>query len=121
MARITATTVLRQMFQDGVSLSAFFNAEGAAAGRTSELDSGQSDIGKAKAGQVSLFGLRPVSLGEKLQHLKQMIAKGKVSIPSHVSLESIRNELKKPEHDGLGVKEMVSVLTEKKLLALKSP
>ncbi len=115
---------LRKLFDEGFSLSALFNGcQGKFNRNTADrLNSAQSDSEQAKTGQVSAFGLRPYTLEEKLQTLKRMIAKGKIALPARVSLAMVKHELKKPENDGLGINEMVSVLKEKKLLqAIKVP
>ncbi len=119
MARSSATSALRKMFDEGVSLSSMFNAERAGLGQNvaEQMKSGQSAAGQAKAGQVSAVGLRPLTLEEKLHTLKQMLAKGKIKLANRVSLDTVRHEMQKPENNGLGINELVEVLTKKKLLA----
>jgi len=70
---------------------------------------------RSTAGRVSEVGLRPYSLEEKLLQLKRMMARGEVALSAHVSMDTIRHELQKPEHDGLGVRQMAAVLDAKKL------
>lgn len=103
---------IRRLFQEGVSLSGAFNAE--VPRGTAEHDSGQR-AGQSNVGQISEVGLRPYSLEEKLLQLKRMIARGDVALSAQVSMETIRHELQRPEHDGLGVRQMAAVLEAKKL------
>ncbi|MBU6474920.1 MAG: hypothetical protein KGL10_07240 [Alphaproteobacteria bacterium] len=116
-------SALRKLFDNGVSLSALFNAEQGGFGRgvSDRLNSARSNGEQAKTGQVSAFGLRPYTLEEKFQALKRMIARGKIALTARVSLDMVKHELKKPENDGLGVQEMVAALKEKKLLQMKTP
>ena len=65
---------------------------------------------------MSVLGLRPITLAEKLVTLKMMIAKGQIALSARVSMDTIKHELQKPEHDGLGISQIVNVLKEKKLV-----
>ena len=108
-------SALRRLLSGSVSLSGLFNSE--AGNDASELRSGeQLGSGQSNAGRMGTMRLRPYSLEEKLMALKRMIAKGEIAFSARVSMDMIKSELKKPEHDGLGVKQMAAVLEEKRLV-----
>ncbi len=114
---------LRKLLASGVSLAALFNEGqgGRGPAGSDRLNSARANSEQAATGQAGVFVLRPYTLEEKLYSLKKMVLKGKISLGARVTFDMLKHELKKPENDGLGVREMVEHLKEKKLLQAYKP
>lgn len=105
------------MLHEGSPLTLAFNLRGGFADAANALLGSASAASTASnAGQVSLFGLKPVTLEQKFQQLKAMIRRGQIALAAGVSLETVKYEMSKPENDGLSAKDMASRLAMKKML-----
>lgn len=106
------------MIDDGVSLTLQFNLSGGFADRENAVF---GSAASSNVGQTSVFGLRPYTVEEKFQMLKRMVARGQASLAPGVSFDTVKHEMKKPENDGLGIKELTSMLARKKMLKVAAP
>ncbi len=110
-------STLRKIIDDGVSLASSFNDVGSRLAHTaSDRLSSAASSTAGNAGRIGAIVLRPIPLAEKLHNLQRMIATGKIAVSTKASMEAIKHEMQKPEHDGLSLTEMVEVLAKKKLL-----
>jgi hypothetical protein len=121
----TRPTTLRKMLDEGSPLTLQFNLSGGFADAANALHSSnttntRSTVGQSQ-GQVSAFGLRPYTLEERFQMIKRMIDRGDMSLAGGVSFDTVKEEMRKPENDGMAVKDMVSRLAAKKLLKMAAP
>jgi hypothetical protein len=119
MAQAPAATTLRQMLERGSSLSRTFNdARVRLQSVSKRLHSGQDETSSSDTGQSNqgVPALRPRTLEEKMNYLKRQIHEGKLVLAEHASIDDLRQELRRPEHTGIGADDMVKVLMESKLL-----
>lgn len=119
---MTRTSALRTLIDNGSPLTLQFNLRGGFADAANAVDTAATSAATtSNVGQVSVVGLKPYTLEQKFDMLKRMIARGEASLAPGVSLDTVKHEMGKPENDGLGVKDMATVLAMKKMLKFPSP